>query len=98
MDSAPVAVTVTIADTEMDALENRIAERILERLQEAVSSSWINIDQAADYLAWTKKRLYNLVSQGEIPHRKQGGRLLFNRAELDRWLDLHYQGPEEFTP
>lgn len=59
----------------------------------------MNIDQAADYLGnWSKKRLYNLVSKGEIPHRKQGNRLLFSRHELDLWLNDFYQGPSEFEP
>jgi excisionase family DNA binding protein len=98
MNAGAVAVTATIADAEISALENRIMKQLLERFQGSVLSPWMNIDQAADYVAWPKKRLYNLVSQAEIPHRKQGNRLLFNRDELDRWLDLHYQGPEEFTP
>ena len=41
--------------------------------------------------------VYNLVASNEIPHRKQGGRLLFHRGELDEWLNSFYQGPGEFT-
>jgi len=55
-------------------------------------------EEAARYLGWPRKRLYNLVSTREIPHRKQGNRLLFNRRELDRWLDRFYQGPMDFGP
>jgi len=91
-------VTATIADTEIQALEHRISEHLLELLHDKLPSPWMNVDQAADYLAWSKKRLYNLVSKAEIPHRKQGNRLLFNRSELDRWLDLRYYGPQELTP
>jgi excisionase family DNA binding protein len=98
MTAGAVAVTATIADTEIRSLEERISTSLLERLQGDLVSPWMNIDQAAEYLAWPKKRLYNLVSKQEIPHRKHGNRLLFNRTELDRWLDLHYQGPEELTP
>ena len=96
--SRAVAVTAAIAGTDIQALETRIIENLLEQLQGSISSPWMHVDQAADYLAWSKKRLYNLVSKGEIPHRKQGNRLLFNRLELDRWLDLHYQGPSDFAP
>jgi excisionase family DNA binding protein len=98
MTAGAVAVTATIADTEINALETRITEQLLERLQGTLVSPWMNIDQAADYLAWRKKRLYNLVSKGEIPHRKQRGRLLFNRDELDRWLEEFYVGPKELAP
>jgi excisionase family DNA binding protein len=98
MSDGVIAATVLIPDAEIAALEQRLTEQILERIQEDACSPWLTVDQAAEHLAWPKKRLYNLVSKGEIPHRKQGNRLLFNRVELDRWLDLHYHGPEEFTP
>jgi excisionase family DNA binding protein len=98
MTPGAVAVTATIADTEIRSLEERITNSLLERLHGGFISPWMNIDQAAEYLAWPKKRLYNLVSKQEIPCRKHGNRLLFNRTELDRWLDLHYQGPAELEP
>jgi excisionase family DNA binding protein len=93
-----VAVTAVIPDTEINALETRITESLVERLQGLITSPWMNIAEAADYLACPKKRLYNLVGKGEIPHRKQNGRLLFSRSELDRWLDEFYVGPEELAP
>jgi hypothetical protein len=66
-----VAVTAVIPDTEVNALEQRLIDEVLERVHGG-TSPWVNIDQAADYLGgWPKKRLYNLVSKGEIPHRKQ---------------------------
>jgi excisionase family DNA binding protein len=49
--------------------------------------------EAAEYLRFPLKRVYNLTQRGEIPHRKQEGRLLFHRVELDRWLDEFYVGP-----
>jgi excisionase family DNA binding protein len=81
-----------------DDVLDQIADRVVDRLEKDSGAPWMNLDAAASYLSFPKKRLYNLVSAGEIPHRKQGNRLLFNRDELHRWLDLHYQGPEEFTP
>jgi excisionase family DNA binding protein len=97
-ESRAVAVTATIAGADIQALEARITESLLEQLQGDISSPWMNVDQAAGYLAWPKKRIYNLVGKGEIPQRRQGNRLLFNRLELDRWLDLHYHGPSDFAP
>jgi excisionase family DNA binding protein len=77
---------------------DRIADRVLVQLEPPNGSPWMNLNTAAEYLDWSPKRLYNLVASNEIPHRKQGNRLLFNRQELDRWLDLHYQGPVDLSP
>ena len=50
------------------------------------ASPWMNIAGAARYLDLPKQRLYKLTATGDIPHYKQGGRLLFHQAELDHWL------------
>ena len=34
----------------------------------------------------TPQRIYDLVHQRAIPHRKDGARLPFRRSELDDWL------------
>lgn len=96
MSDFGVPLTVTLDAGLLEELVQRITARVLERL-EATTTSWMNLETTANYLDWPKKRLYNLVAKGQIPHRKQGGRLLFNRAELDQWLDGLYQGPEEFA-
>jgi excisionase family DNA binding protein len=90
---ATVALEATINPADLDALEARIEQRLLDRLEHNGTSPWMNIDQAAEYLSWKKKRLYTLTSAKEIPHRKQGNLLLFNRHELDQWLNTYYEGP-----
>ena len=44
-------------------------------------------NEAADYMRWPVKRIYNLTAAGAVPHRKQEGRVLLHRDELDAWLD-----------
>ena len=94
-DIKPRSLTVTssIDDAEIEALEHRIEQRILKWLRAKALSPWMNTDKTAEYLDWPKKRLYNLVSAGLIPHRKHGNRLLFQREELNRWLDQYAEGP-----
>jgi excisionase family DNA binding protein len=58
----------------------------------------MTVEEVAAYLGFSKKRIYNLSSRGTIPHRKQDGRLLFRRDELDRWLDSFYNGPDWAGP
>jgi putative molybdopterin biosynthesis protein len=42
--------------------------------------------EAADYLRIKERKLYELVSEGQIPCTKITGKWAFPRAELDRWL------------
>jgi excisionase family DNA binding protein len=98
MSAGTITVTATIADTEIEAIERRIEQRLREQLEIQPSSAWMSVDKAAAHLDWPKKRLYNLVAAKEIPHRKHGNRLLFRRDELDQWLDYYYEEPTRFGP
>jgi excisionase family DNA binding protein len=80
----------------IDHLIERAARRVIELQREAkpaedAQSPWMGIAKAADYLDWPRQRLYKLTASGAIPHYKQDGRLLFHRAEVDRWLAQHAQ-------
>jgi excisionase family DNA binding protein len=86
----------------LEALTERIADGVLERLNEHISddapgqSPWLSVESAAAYLDWPKQRLYRLTASGQIPHYKQEGRLLFHRRELDEWL-AHFAQPARTT-
>jgi excisionase family DNA binding protein len=62
----------------------------LERLRVLVAErgpeQWVGVKEAADHLACKPQRIYNLVHERAIPHRKDGSRLLFRLSELDEWL------------
>jgi hypothetical protein len=58
---------------------------VLGRQREQPSSRWLyGAKAAADYLGWPVKRVNNRVGTGELAHHRNGGRLMFNTAELDR--------------
>lgn len=61
-------------------------------------SPWMNAKSAAAYLDFPLARVHNLAATNRIPCRRQEGRLLFNRDEVDRWLNDYYAGPEEYRP
>jgi excisionase family DNA binding protein len=69
-----------------DALVDAVAERVVAMLDERQPSRWLNAVQAAEHLGCSKHRIYTLVSTRRIPHEHEGGRLLFDRAELDAWV------------
>ena len=49
--------------------------------------TFLDVGQAADYLRLkSKQSLYNMVSQGRVPHRKLGKRLLFDKDALAQWV------------
>lgn len=81
----------------VDALVDAVARRVVE-LQASpdgpgrgtLVEPWVDADQAAEHLACNRRRIYDLVAQratNGIPVRKEGGRLLFRRSELDRWIE-----------
>ena len=89
-------------DTSPAALKEYIAAlaegTTLREAPHATGSPFLTAAEAAEYLRFPLKRIYNLTSRREIPHRKQEGRLLFRTDELDRWMDRSTQarraGPE----
>jgi excisionase family DNA binding protein len=59
----------------------------LARVSQSPPSPWLNVHDAAEYLATTEDAVYGLVKRQEIPvHRTDNGRLLFKRDELDTWV------------
>lgn len=45
----------------------------------------LNVTEAAAYLHLSPVDVVGLAKGGDIPHVKQGGRLVFRRAEIDSW-------------
>ena len=71
----------------LDAVAERAAEIVLERLGEPTAPSpWLDVAGAAEHIAAPVSRIYALVSADRIPHHRDGSRLLFHRDELDAWI------------
>lgn len=52
-----------------------------------INKNLITAEEAAKYLAISKKTIYNYVSEGFIPHIKIRSNLRFRKEDLDSWLD-----------
>ena len=64
----------------------------LDELRELIGDGagpepWVGVPKAAEHLHCNPQRIYNLVSEGRIPYRKDGSRLLFRLSELDGCLE-----------
>ena len=76
-----------------DGLQEAIACRaaaIVAARDRPATEPWVGVAEAAAHLACKRQRIYDLVHRKDhtrIPHRKEGGRLLFKLSQLDRWLD-----------
>jgi len=46
----------------------------------------MTVDQVAEYLQVSKRKVYDLAATGEIPAAKVGDQWRFYRPEVDRWL------------
>lgn len=52
-----------------------------------VESPYMNSREAMTYLRLTSKSsLYYLINDQRLPHLRRGGRLLFDRRDIDAWL------------
>lgn len=70
----------------LELLIERVAERITPR---SAVESWVGVGDVARHLSCRPQRIYDLVSRratSGIPHRKEGGRLLFRLSEIDAWI------------
>ena len=48
----------------------------------------LKIDELSKYIKMSKSSIYKLCGSNEIPHIKRGS-LLFDKAEIDKWLELY---------
>jgi excisionase family DNA binding protein len=81
-----MTLALPLPDELVDAIAKRVAELLAEPEQRG-PEPWVGVAEAANHLACKPHRIYGLVHRGEVPHRKDGTRLLFRRSELDAWLD-----------
>ncbi|HTE41938.1 MAG TPA: DEAD/DEAH box helicase family protein [Steroidobacteraceae bacterium] len=58
-------------------------------------NTWLDTDEAAQYLGIGKTKLYALSQTGKIPVSKVGKKWTFEKAQLDEWLRAN-QTPEGF--
>lgn len=81
--SAIVSVSLSDADVE------RIAQALRDaKGREVDAEPWYDVDGAAAHLACSRKRIYDLVSQGRLRAGRDGRRLVFRREWLDAVIEL----------
>ncbi|MGZ6285269.1 MAG: helix-turn-helix domain-containing protein [Ktedonobacterales bacterium] len=51
-----------------------------------VQSPWLSADEAAEYLRAPISRIRKLTMTGELPHEKDGRRVLYHKDDLDAFI------------
>lgn len=47
----------------------------------------LDVAGVAAWLGWTEKRVRSCVARGRLPYRRDGGRILFLRSEIEVFLN-----------
>ena len=81
-------VAVELPDAVLEAIASRAADLLAER-QTASASPWLDTKGAAEYLAAPVSRIHDPVQLGKLTPRRDGRRLLFRAADLDRYLEAN---------
>jgi excisionase family DNA binding protein len=80
-----VTLLLPVPDVVLDALVERVAERVLERLagvERRDEPEYLTVSEAAGLLRAKPQRVYDLLSDGRLARYKDGRRVLVARAEL----------------
>lgn len=80
------AFALEVPESFVAMIAERVAALLGVREPASDSSPWLDTDGAAKYLCAEPRRIYELKSRHEIPHYKDGTRLLFRRDDLDTYL------------
>jgi hypothetical protein len=60
---------------------------ILKNIKKDRPDEWLNISQAAQYAKLSEQTIRRYVRLGALKVSKKTGRLLFQKSNLDRWLN-----------
>ena len=61
-------------------------------------SPYLTSDEAAAYLRIKERKLYEMAASGSVPCSKVGGKWVFPRATLDRWIEASMSRPAGVSP
>jgi len=60
--------------------------------------TWLTVSEVAAYVSTTERHVRRLVAEHRIPVTRVGGgrgRLRFNQARIQAWLDHHSDNPDD---
>ena len=81
------AMPASALDLLLDEFVDRVADRVVRRLEAGNTSSHaelLSVPEAAAVLRCKPQRIYDLRSAGRLPRTVEGGRAVVRRSDLER--------------
>lgn len=77
---------MTLILSKLDALEDAVSK--LEKFAPEEKTVWLNVSELCAYLPShpREQTVYSWTCTRKIPFHKKGRSIMFNRAEIDHWL------------
>ena len=76
-----------VIDRRLSAIEQVLQELRQQRDNQTSPDEVGGVELARQVTRLSAARIYTLVSERKLPHKKRGNRLSFSRLELMAWLD-----------
>jgi excisionase family DNA binding protein len=76
-------LTLELPQEFVEAVAERAAALVLERLEARTASPYLSVEEAAEYLRCSPQRIYDLRSSRRLTRGGDGSRALVLRSELD---------------
>jgi excisionase family DNA binding protein len=90
---ATVELRALLDAAAVEAVAERAAALVLERLGPVNESPLLTVPEAAAWLRCGRQRVDDLLSQGRLIRHKDGARTLVSRAELAAYVGLNGDAP-----
>jgi excisionase family DNA binding protein len=89
-----MTATLTIPDDYLRAMEDRIVERLFEKLKAVYNDrkseeAILTVETLAQYLQVDVSWVYKSVSLNSIPFFKVGKYTRFHKKKIDEWIEKH---------
>lgn len=73
----------------LDSLAERVATKLQERSTMQPPSRLLDVAGAAAYLSRSQEATRRLAREGKVPMVRDGRFILFDRRDLDEWIEKH---------
>ena len=70
-----------------DSVKEENPPKKADNVKEPEKSSYMNVQGVAKYISLSAPTIYKYVRDDTIPYRKKGKKLLFDKREIDEWLN-----------
>lgn len=61
------------------------------------NKKWMNVGQVAQLIGSSERHIYTLVSQKGVPFYRFGGKIRFDRDEIEQWVKECKQQPQHLA-